>query len=127
MGAGVNGFGSLLRHELEVVWQLEEGTLDPEGEDLGHALSTETVAATVRGLVQPRSSRERASASGRDVNIGTHRIYLEPSALDVVTADAVIRKAGAPDADLDGDYRILFVGNAAGQGHHIEVDADRLT
>lgn len=123
----MSGIGKLFRHDLSIIWQLEAGTLDPEGADLGHPRSTETVAGTVRGLVQPRSARERASASGRDVNVGDFRVYLEAIALDIVNADVVIRKAGDPDPDLNGDYRVLFVGNAAGQGHHLELDADRLT
>ena len=116
----------LLRHELEVVWLVAGGALDPEGADYGGPAATATVVGTYRGLIQPKSARERASVLGNDVAIGDFRIYLEMPAIDVVTQDALIRKTGDPDPDLDGDYRILFVGNAAGWGHHIELDAQRI-
>lgn len=117
----------LLRHDLLVVVFTSGGVLDPEGADSGHPAGAEVVLGPYRGLVQPRSARERASASGRDVNVGDFRIYLEGPAIEVVDADVVIRKTADPDPDLDGDYRVLFVGNAAGMGHHLELDADRLT
>lgn len=123
----MSGIEKLFRHDLEVVWTVANAALDAEGEDLGHPATAETIAGTFRGLVQPRSARERASSTGRDINVGDFRIYLEGAALDVVDADVVIRKVAGLDADLDGDYRILFVGNAAGQGHHVELDGDRLT
>lgn len=118
--------GDLLRHSLDVVTHVSGATLDSEGADLGHPAGTEAVAS-FRGLVQPRSARERASSAGRDVNIGAYRIFLEAAALGVVTPDSTIRKSGAPDPDMNGTYRVLFVGNAAGQGHHVEIDADRQT
>lgn len=118
----------LFRHELEIVLELADDpeTLDPEGADYGTPASSEVVAATVRGLIQPRSARERASIAGNDVAIGSYRGFLEIAAIDSVTQDAIIRKSGDPDADLDGDYRVLFVGNAAGWGHHVELDLERI-
>lgn len=117
----------LLRHELEILVFVAGGVLDPEGEDLGHPAGSTLVVGPFRGLVQPRSSRERASAAARDVNVGDYRIFLEGAAIGAVDADMVVRKADAVDVDLNGDYRILFVGNAAGQGHHLELDASRTT
>jgi len=117
----------LLRHDLEVVGLVASGTLATDGEDRGHLATTETVLGTFRGLIQPKSARERVSVSGTDANLSTHRIYLEGAALALpVDSDMRIRKAGTVDADLNGDYLIDFVGNAAGYGHHIEIDATRL-
>lgn len=117
----------LLHHSLDVVWFVAGPTLDPEGEDLGHPAGSELVAGTVRGQIQPISARERASALGRDVNVGLYRIFLEPAAIDIVDADVVIRKSGSPNENLDGDYRVVLVRDAAGIGHHLELDANRTT
>lgn len=118
----------LLRHELEVIGDIASGTLDPDGEDRGHLPKTATVLGTYRGLIQPKSARERASVAGVDANIGTHRIYLERAALELpVDSDMRVRKSGDPDADLNGEYRLFFVGNAAGFGHHAELDAEKVT
>ncbi len=111
------------RHTLAVVRTVEGGTLDTEGADLGHGSPTTTVSATFAGLVQPRDAREVDDAVGRGVNVGAFRIYLPVRDLG---PNDVLRKSGSPNADLNGDYRIKSVANAAGWGHHLEVEADRL-
>ena len=116
----------LLRHTLEVVSLVASGSLDSDGEDRGHLTRTPTVLATYRGLIQPKRARERVSVAGTDTNVSTHRIYIEGAALELpVDSDMRIRKVGTVDADLNGDYLVDFVGNAAGYGHHIEIDATR--
>jgi hypothetical protein len=122
----MSGIDDLLRHTLEVRVTTESPPKDAEGEDLGHGVIATSTAATLKGLVQPRTARERLSVSGRDVNLGSFRIYVEAAGIGTVTPDVVIRKSGAIDADLNGDYRVNYVGNAAGWGHHLELDADRL-
>lgn len=114
---------SLYRHTLAVVRSIPGATLDSEGADLGMGTPTESVSGSFSGLIQPRSARERADPLGTGPNVGNFRIYCPVRDLG---PDDVIRKSGSPDADLNGDYRVLFVGNAAGQGHHLEIDADRL-
>lgn len=116
-----------LRHELSIVVFVDDGTLDPEGADLGHPVGTTLVVGPFAGRIEPKSARERASSVGRDVNVGDYRIFLEAGAIGAVDADMVVRKAGGLDTDLDGDYSIAFVGNAAGAGHHLELDANRAT
>lgn len=115
------------RHTLAVVRHTHSGpgapALDAEGADLGVPTGAERVSDPFAGLIQPRTARERATATGEGANVGDFRIYLPVR--DLGPAD-VLRKSGDPDADLNGDYRIVFIGNAAGMGHHLEVDADRL-
>jgi hypothetical protein len=113
-----------LRHELELYGFVATGApLDPDGEDRGHPEAARTLLGTYAGLVQPRSARERASAAGVDANIGTHRIFLEAAALEL-PVDSDMELELASPASLAGTYRIRFVGDAAGQGHHAEIDAD---
>lgn len=119
------------RHRVRVVRQTHSGagapSLDAEGDDLGVPSGSERVSDPIPALIQPKSARERAAPTGEGANVGNFRIYLP---IVDVGPDDVLRKDsgtnGDPDADLDGDYRILFVGNAAGMGHHLEVDVDRL-
>lgn len=122
----MSGIDDLLRHELEVVTESLTGApLATDGEDRGHRARTATVVGTFHGLIQPRTARERLSWNGVDTSIGTHRIYLEAAAIGQVDTDMVVVKAGGLDPDLDGTYKIGFVGNAAGWGHHLELDATR--
>ena len=111
------------RHSLVVVRPDHSGALDAEGADLGVPTGAERVSASFVGLIQPKSGRERATATGEGPSVGAFRIYLPIRDLG---PDDVLRKTGTPDSDLNGDYRVIFVGNAAGMGHHLEVDADRL-
>lgn len=111
------------RHSLVVVRPDHSGALDAEGADLGIPSGTDRVSAPFLGLIQPKSARERAAPTGEGANVGQFRIYTP--VLDIGPSD-VLRKSGDPDSDLDGDYRILFIGNAAGMGHHLEIDADRM-
>ena len=119
------------RHRVKIVRQTHSGAgapaLDPEGADLGVPSGAERVSAVVPALIQPKSAKERAATTGEGANVGNFRIYLpvrDVGPHDVIRKDSVAN--GDPDADLDGDYRVLFVGNAAGMGHHLEVDVDRL-
>ena len=119
--------GGLLRHSIEVRWDVVTGTPDPDGEDRGHPATTDTLVGTFAGLVQPRTARERAVATRDDASIGTYRIYLEAGAIGVVDEDARLVKVGAFADDLNGAYRIVGeVANASGMGHHLEVAAERV-
>lgn len=113
-------------HAVTVVGDVAGGSLDPDGEDRGHLATTVATFFAGAGWIQPRSARERASVLATGVSIGTHRIYLDASAVGLVDADMTVVKAGTPGADLNGSYRIREVRNAAGVGHHMELDADRI-
>jgi hypothetical protein len=116
----------VLTHSLEVV-RTSYSAPDAEGDDYGQGTESSSVVATYRGLIQPRTARERATVSGEGASIGRYRGFLEAAAIGLVGPDDVIRKgAVAPGASLAGDYRILFIGNAAGQDHHLELDLERV-
>ena len=73
--------------------------------------------ATVNGSIQPKTAREVALESQGGATITDTKIYLEPT--DVLAADR-IRLA----ADTSGPYyEITGVRDAAGRGHHLELDA----
>jgi hypothetical protein len=102
---------------------------DAEGVDYGQGTRSTAVVGTYRGLIQPRSAnvRGRATSTNEGATVGRFVGFLESAAIGNVGVDDVIRKAAvAPGVSLAGDYRILFVANAAGQDHHLELDLDRV-
>lgn len=116
----------VLTHSLEVV-RSSYSAPDAEGADYGHGTESTSVVGTYRGLIQPRSAKDRATSTSEGANVGAFRGFLEAGAIGNVGPDDVVRKAAvAPGADLAGDYRILFVGNAAGRDHHLELDLERV-
>jgi hypothetical protein len=118
----------VLTQTIEVV-RTSYSAPDAEGLDYGHGTESASVVGTYRGLIQPRSAgvRERATSTGEGATVGRYVAFLEAAAIGNVDVDDVIRKAPVnPGASLAGDYRILFVANAAGWDHHLELDLDRV-
>jgi len=79
-----------------------------------------TDGLTVRGLVQERTG---AAVDGPDLGgqvVSDAKIFLERTA--VVTEQNRLRRN---DSGLV--YRIVYVNDAAGQGHHLETDCRRVT
>lgn len=76
------------------------------------------VATSVRGLVQPKSTREIADTRSAGVAVGDHTIFLAPMTLS------------AADHFLYGDDRLEIIGIRSyefGSTPHLEVDARRIT
>lgn len=71
------------------------------------------LATGVACRLQPRRGREAVQPT--QVVVGTHVLFLE-AGVDITEKDQVVF---APDT-----YEVLFVGDAAGQGHHLEVDLE---
>ncbi|KKM74969.1 hypothetical protein LCGC14_1395080 [marine sediment metagenome] len=71
------------------------------------------LATDVPCRLQPRRGREAVQPT--QVVVGTHVLFLEIGT-DITERD---RFVFAPDT-----YEVLFVGDAAGQGHHLEVDLE---
>lgn len=106
-------FDSRLRHTLVVRRQVPTGVLD----DYGQPVTIAATVATVAGLVQPRRFRESASASQAGVVVGDHIGYLRP--LAALSTDCWIEYGGAR-------YDILAMPDAAGLGHHLELELRRV-
>lgn len=106
-------FDRLLIHTLVVKRNAASGTLD----DYGQPVMAETTVATVKGLIQPRRAYEVAQANQAGAAIGDHVGYMRPLA-GLTTADWIER---------DGvRYDIHAIPDAAGLGHHLELDLQRV-
>ncbi len=82
--------------------------------------SPDAVLDTVRGLVQPKSVREVAQLNQAGAVVSDHTIYLYPT--DLREADRI-----RFDPDDGRRYEVRGVRDAAGIGHHLEVDAEMVT
>jgi hypothetical protein len=90
----------------------------PTVDDYGQPVTTPTTVATVPGLIQPRRAREVALSSQAGAAIGNHVGYLDP--LAGLTTHDWIEMGGVR-------YDILAVPDAAGLGHHLELDLRAVT
>jgi len=115
---------SLLR-QVRQTDELGDDVLDELGQP---TFVTDTVASDVPAGIQPKSAREVAATHEAGAVPSDTRIYLLPR--DVTTADAVYHDpAACPMAkDLpEATYNIVGLRDAAGAGHHIELDAKLVT
>lgn len=116
-------FGSRLTHTVTIVRTATSG--DPDDDDeFGQPVFTESTLATVRAAIQPKTEREIALTTQAGASVSDHRIYLLPT--DLTTADAIVHDAQdcpmRPDLP-DARFEITGVPDAAGLGHHLEVEA----
>lgn len=102
-------FDDLLRHTLVVKRNAAGGTFD----DYGQPVTTPTTVATVAGLIQPRRAQEVALASQAGAVIGDHVAFMWP--LSGLDTGCWIESGGVR-------YDILSMPDAAGQGHHLELE-----
>jgi hypothetical protein len=108
--------GHLLNSTL-VIERVTNGTEDAYG------MPAQTWAAygdPVRGSVQPKSARELAQLSQGGPIASDHTIYVLPT--DVQEADRI-----RFDPDDGRLYQVDGVRDAAGVGHHLEIDAHMVT
>lgn len=107
---------SLLIHSTAPVLDVDGNpVLDENGQP-----TTTPVETAAKGLIQPKDVRELAAISQAGAEVSTHTIYLPPSA-DVSHADAI-----GFDPDDGRRYQVTGVRDAAGIGHHLEVDAKKV-
>ncbi|MCC6619475.1 MAG: hypothetical protein IT341_10615 [Chloroflexi bacterium] len=116
-----------LNHRVSVLRQVP--TLDQLGDaildDYGQPESeTDTIATAVAAGIQPRGMREIAALHEAGVAVSDTRIYLQGVALR--SSDAIYHNPDACPADPDlpeATYDIVGLGDAAGAGHHLQIDA----
>jgi hypothetical protein len=120
-------FGDRLIHDLvierpEHLMAGGEEDLDELGQPLREFVQLETV----KGLPQPKSAQERSLISQAGVALSDYTVYLFPT--DLTSADRIRHTASACPVPAPGDLPdaiFELVGaprNAAGVGHHFEVD-----
>lgn len=118
--------GRFLSHRVSIVRKV--AVLDVSGnptfDTYGQPIVVDSIVTGIAASIQPKSERERTAISQAGVSSSTHRIYLLP--VDVTTADTIVHDASvcpmSPDLP-DGTYEVVGVPSAAGQGHHLELDA----
>lgn len=104
-------FDSRMIHRL-VIERASDGAVD----EWNQPAQTWATLSEVRGLVHPKSVREVAQLNEAGAVVSTHTIYMRPT--EVEPADRIRFE---PD---DGRrYEIDGVRDAAGIGHHLEIDA----
>jgi len=103
-------FGNMLIHRLAIE-RSTTGAVD----DYNQPGQTWAAIATVRGLMQPKSVREVAQLNEAGAVVTDHTAFLLPT--DLREADRI-----RFDPDDGRRYQITGVRNAAGIGHHLEVD-----
>lgn len=94
----------------------DDGSGGPQFDDLNQPVRSEAVLATVSALAQPRSVREIAQLSQAGITVGDHVVFMRPTD---ITASDVLRF----DPDDGRRLQVMGVRDAAGLGHHYEVDA----
>jgi head-tail adaptor len=104
-------FDSRLVHRLAIE-RSTAGAVD----DQNMPAQTWSTLAEVAGLIQPKSARETAQLNQAGVVVSTHTIYLRPT--DITEADRIRAITGPP-----GTYQLDGIRDAAGLGHHLEIDA----
>jgi len=112
-------FDALLTHTVTVVRTYDDGTDD----EYGQPETSEAVIATVQAAIQPKAEREATLTTQAGVVVADHLIFLRPT--DVTTADHLVHDpatCAAPDDIGPGRYEIVGTPNAAGLGHHLELD-----
>lgn len=117
---------TLLTHRVSVLRRV--GVLDEAGEPVldqrGQPVTTDDTRPGVAVAIQPKSAKERAAQHQAGAAVSTHTIY----AVDrtITTAGAIIHDPAACPMTRDlpaGRYELSGTPDAAGVGHHLELDA----
>ncbi len=113
-------FGSRLTHTVSIVRKADAHTLD----DYGQPVTSDDVIATVKAAIQPRRENEQDAVSQAGPAVANYVIFMFPT--DINTADAIFHDADVCPVAGDlptGRFELQGVPNAAGLGHHLEVQA----
>lgn len=90
----------------------------PDEDEYGQPVVVPTTVATVRGLIQPKSAREVALTSEAGVVQSDHLGFMAP--LSGLTTGDWLERDGRR-------YDIVAIADAAGLGHHLELDLKAVT
>jgi len=115
-------FASLLDHTVAI----HRDRATTSDDDYGQPVTALEVGELFPAAIQPKGVREVALISQAGAPIGDYTIYCRPRL--VVAADAIVHATALcpkPDAeDLPTvRFEVTGVRNAAGRGHHLEIDA----
>lgn len=95
-----------------------ERSTDGAVDDYNQPTQAFATIATVKALVQPKSARELAQVNEAGPVRGEYRVFMRPT--DITEGDHLIKQ------DTAEIYEIGFVADAAGVGHHLELDCTRV-
>jgi hypothetical protein len=112
-------FASRLTHQVVI----ERPGVSVSVDEYNNPIPGSPTTRTVWAAIQPRKAIEVAQLNQAGVAVSDHVIYLLP--IDITTADAIVHTAAdcPMTSDLpDGRYEITGAPNAAGLGHHLELD-----
>lgn len=104
-------FDSRLRHTF-IIERPTDGAVD----EYNQPTTTYATLASVPGLMQPKDVREVAQLNQAGATVSTHTGYLRPT--EIQPSDRVRIASGV----MAGTYEIDGVRDAAGLGHHYELD-----
>lgn len=116
-----------LVHRVSIVRQVTQtdGLGDAVLDDYGQPVSIgDTVASDVPAGIQPRGAREIAALHEAGAVVSDTRIYLQ--GVTVRTSDAIHHDPTSCPASPDlpaATYNVVSLRDAAGAGHHVELDA----
>lgn len=115
-------FDSLLTHIVHIERDVETGADD----DYGQAVTRPEVGQNFKAAIQPRSAREMALLTQAGAPLSDHTIFMRARLLaqsDKIVHDSTL--CALPETrDLPtATFEIDGIRNAAGLGHHLEVDA----
>lgn len=104
-------FDSLMRH-MFIIERPTDGAVDA----YNNPTTTYATLATVPGRMQPKNVREVAALNQAGATVSTYTGYVRPT--EVQPSDRIRIASGA----MAGTYEIDGVRDAAGMGHHYEID-----
>jgi hypothetical protein len=115
-------FASRLTHTVHLVRDVPGATDD----EYGQPVTVTEIGENFRAAIQPKTAREIALVTQAGAAYTDTTIFCLPRLM--TTADKIVHVAAScpvpAAADLpDGTYELSGVRNAAGLGHHLEVDA----
>lgn len=107
------------------IWRTSDAEQpDSEGDDYGHPDQDRTPIATVAARIEPKAqpmgrigSPQEPTSTWEGTIINDFYVYCRPT--DVAATDSLTDAAG-------NEYKIIQVRNAAGHGHHLEIDCRRI-